>query len=371
MFPYIFVYSIVAFSVVAERIRGVQPKHKHLVMIFLIILLTLFRGLRWETGADWEQFLKVFEVMDFNSIFGFNRTANTILEPGYAFMNWLISYITGSYTALLLTYNAIILLIYYESAWHYSPEKPIYVFVSIILFTYFFPLRQAFACTIFLYAIRYILSRELLKYVIIVSLAASIHITAVFMLPFYYILNRQFPVKLLVCGYFFCLVIAETALLNMAIDAVGAGIAFVAGVDSTLFVRFLSYTLDEGSDTEKSITTFIFSLVRSIFFISIFSWFKITFKNNDNVNIFYNCFFITLYIAVLFKYQLGGINRMVWYFSPAYLIFQGMILGSLPSIKRKIFYIFLLMYSAYTFDSFVNRYYEEMIPYKTVFYGEN
>jgi hypothetical protein len=372
MFPYIAIYSLFFLSIVAERIRGIRANHKRLIMVFLASIIILFRGLRWETGTDWEQFLDVFYTIDFDSIFGFKRTHNTTLEPGYAFLNYVCFYFTGSYTSLLLIYNAIIMYIYYSVSWRYSPKNPIYIFVMLVIFTEVFPLRLSFAAAIFMYSIRYILSKDILKYAFFVILAASIHYSAIITFPFYYILDRNILYKKysaiwLILGYFCCVIISISPLFNMTLDRVATVVSSIIGIENTLTVRIMNYILEEGG-LELTIKSLIFSAIRTFIFISIFYSCRKAVNDHRTYNLFFNCFIVFTCIFTLFKYQVHVLARFATYFDFGMPLLSALIIGVLPSNRRKLFYYYIIALFIYLkYNTFFIDYPDLFIPYKSIF----
>jgi len=363
---YIAIYSILFLILLAERIKGISGQHKKIIMLITALFLVLFRGLRWETGTDWEQFYDFFYNVSLDSFFN-PRYAGTrvIMEPGYTLLNLLFFELTGAYTSLLIFYNAVILWIYYNCSWKYFPQSPINVFICLILFTSPFPLRQGLACAIFLYGIRYILSKDMLKFGITIIIAASMHSSAILLFPCYFFLNKQIPSKLVIVSYTICLFLAESPLLNLIIGQAVTVFAWFMGVDSSLLRKAYVY-LSYNKDVDSGLFTQIFSFLRSIVFIAIFCLFRYRKHISNNYNIFFNCFALSLCIGILFKYQMQEITRMQDYFLLGVALLQGYILGILSINKFIIYYVFIILYGSYTIYKYFNQWYDLVVPYKSV-----
>jgi hypothetical protein len=372
MLPYIAIYSLLFLSVVTERFRSIQANHKQFIMMFLAGIIILFRGLRWETGTDWEQFLDVFYTIDFDSIFGFKRTHNTTLEPGYALLNYICFYFTGSYTSLLFIYNAIIIYIYYSVSWRYSSKNPICIFAMLIIFTEVFPLRHSLAAAIIIYSIRYIFSKDILKYIFFIILATSIHYSAIIMFPFYYILDRnilykKYSIIWLILGYFCCVIISISPLLNTALELVAVIVSSVTGVENTLIIRIMGYILDERG-LELTIKSLIFSTTRTFIFIFIFYLCRKAVNDYKTYNLFFNCFIVFTYIFTLFKYQMHTLVRFTTYFDFGMPLLCALIIKVLPSNKRKLFYCYIIAVFVYLrYNTFFIDQPDLYIPYKSIF----
>ena len=89
---YIFIYGIfLLIGIYDIKKKGLlKEKSRNALLNLMILVLTLFRGLRWNTGTDWEQFLEVFQYVDEDSALVFIRNTGEILEPGYTFLNYLV-----------------------------------------------------------------------------------------------------------------------------------------------------------------------------------------------------------------------------------------------------------------------------------------
>ena len=62
------------------------------IVWFWIIFFTLFRGLRWGVGTDWEQYLDVFSIADWSNIFSLQRYEyrDDVMDFGYMILNVVV-----------------------------------------------------------------------------------------------------------------------------------------------------------------------------------------------------------------------------------------------------------------------------------------
>jgi hypothetical protein len=356
-----------------ERIKGVKTIHKKYAMLFIIVLFTLFRGLRWEVGSDWQQFHDYFYMVEFGNLLELKRGGGGLLEPGYALLNLFVNFICKDYTAFLIVLNLIILVIFYNCAWKYFPENPVNVFVCILLMDIFFPLRFNLASSVVLFSYRYVLTREFVKFAIIIAIAASIHFTSLLVLPVYFLLNRKFSARLLISIFCISVYVSLFSLFLTEIIEVVINIAsFFTGADYTLLIRMANYTTFETYETtEKSFQTLFLMFARSFCLMCLFFLFKEKFKENGYYNLFYNCFFLALFIGIIFKFQMSDVLRMQAFFNYGTAILFGAILGKLPFVKSRIFLCFLFLYilNTQTNNKLIRTFTDEFIPYKTIFGG--
>lgn len=111
---YSLVYIPLIFSVFVER-KNTQK----MVMIFWIIILTLFRGLRWDCGTDWDWYESSFYELDFDNFYKYvtiEREDGNIkmLEAGWALLMVISKYIYAHYSIFLLVSNAVLMFLIYK-----------------------------------------------------------------------------------------------------------------------------------------------------------------------------------------------------------------------------------------------------------------
>jgi len=340
-------------------------------MLFVALIFVLFRGLRWEIGTDWEQFHDLFYKLEW-SFFetGYIRSDGGNLEMGYMLLNLFIrDFIYNDYTAFLIILSSIMLAIYYNCSWKYFPENPVNVFICILLFEMFFPNRHGFACSIVFFSYRYILTKEFIKFAFTIAIATSIHISSVLILPFYFLLNRQFSIILLVMLFFASLYMQLAGGMDYAIQLVATILAPILGIDSSLLIKIANYTVFESYSKESGILSVALMIIRAFVLIWLFYSFKDKFKENGYYNLFYNCFFIALFIGIVFKFQLRDILRMQLFFYYGTAILFGAILGKLFFVKNRIFSCFIFLYAFYSYMPAIELHHELYFPYKTIFGG--
>lgn len=194
---YLVIYILVLLSTLLDFINLKEQNYKKIVMLFLFVILLLFRGLRWNTGTDWDQFLICFENARWNNIFSYSRydELNELMEPGYMLLNVLLNHI-GNYTVFLLLTNAFIL-----GTWMYMSlqltRRPILTFAFILIFNLVFPIRLQLAASIVCWAFYLSFKRRYLLSLIVCVIAYSIHKSALFCIPFVFIINKEIPKTLI------------------------------------------------------------------------------------------------------------------------------------------------------------------------------
>lgn len=198
MYPYIFIILILLFGAITE-VFG-KMKHTKLYFVISAILVALFAGLRYNTGADWGAYEPIFYQMP--------KLGNVInWEVGFYWVSLIFYYVFGNYYVLQFAVSAFLVYSVARFLWKHT-DYPIF---SLLLFFVMFTInnmllmalvRQSIAVAIILFGYKYIINKSLGKYIIIVVLACMFHISAIAALPMYFI-TRKIPNIILIASILF------------------------------------------------------------------------------------------------------------------------------------------------------------------------
>ena len=172
-------------------------------------------------------------------------------EKGYILLNKLILLFTKSPMGLILVTSVIILCGYFFSIRKYSPI----VFLSVFLYLMgpyaqsIYVLRQHMAMSILLFTYPYIINRQLLKYLIVVLLAFSIHQSAFIFLPVYFIYEIKNIKTVFILGCLFIVMVVSR--MEVIIEY------FI----QNMFMDYVSYLQDDTTNWKN------FALLFSVLFI--------------------------------------------------------------------------------------------------------
>lgn len=192
MFPYIFIVIILLFGAIIE-VFG-KTKNTKLYFVVCAILIVLFAGLRYNTGADWGVYIPTFYKMpELGNIENW--------ELGYYWINLVFYYVFGDYYVLQFTASAFLMCSVARFLWRHT-DYPIF---SLLLFFIMFvnngilmaQVRQSIAVAVILFGYEYIINRSLGKFLCIVMLACLFHISAIFAFPLYF-LTKKVPKFILI-----------------------------------------------------------------------------------------------------------------------------------------------------------------------------
>ncbi|WP_201577020.1 EpsG family protein, partial [Psychrobacter okhotskensis] len=186
MLPYFLVLSFVLLWILLER----KALNRTAFWIPLIAL-SLFAGMRsYRVGTDSGTYTRDFR----NNLEIYNFKFEEFIEFGYQFLEYIILRLTHNYfwlffiTALIIVYCYLTIIKKYSVNYWFS----IYFFITLGVYTFFFNgLRQGIAMAIFALALPYLLEKRLIPYLIVCFLASLFHNTALFMIPFYFLVNLR------------------------------------------------------------------------------------------------------------------------------------------------------------------------------------
>lgn len=211
MLIYLVLYVGVILTALLDVFSPLPKDTRRFFFLFWFFCFFVFKAFRWDTGTDWSQYLLCFNESEWSNIFSYNRNVigDTMMEPGYVFLNVFIRSIFPFYTAFLIITNLIIMLFYTR---FYNSIFPRYSLQSLALFlfvTELFPVRQTIAVAIFCFAYYQIKNRSFIKYLLIVLICSTIHYSSFVMIPFYFVLKLKLRLLYYIFGYLIAGVIAE------------------------------------------------------------------------------------------------------------------------------------------------------------------
>ena len=180
-------------------------------------MLSLFAGVRsYDVGTDTINY-----TYQYNENVGFAPYVfDDNVEKGYQIFDATILSFTHNYFWLLFLSAFFIVYSYLRLIKTYSIDylSSVIIFITLGLYTFIFNgLRQAFALAIMTYSIKYLLEKRLLPYLIICLLASTFHISALIMIPFYFLINLKLKTLYKVLSIFIgSLILSSQAISYMA-----------------------------------------------------------------------------------------------------------------------------------------------------------
>lgn len=205
---YILLFLLIALCTYLDIYTKLDNYKKYIYWIICIILI-LFAGTRYTTGHDWYEYtLRFDEVNTFSDMLkGSFNYGDLRMEWGYLFINTIVKSLGGSINEVFLIMAFATIVLIFKSCKYYTK----YYFLAIALYMRYgyiqsnmMFVRQGICLAIFLYSIRFIYSRNLLKYSILIFISVLFHKSSIVLLPIYFIVNKKYSNKTI----FIALVIA-------------------------------------------------------------------------------------------------------------------------------------------------------------------
>ncbi|MGK0254609.1 MAG: hypothetical protein ACI9OE_002114 [Mariniflexile sp.] len=173
--------------------RDGSSELKYLYFFLIVFLFLMFKPLIPDTDAF--RYVELYDAIRFSGV-----TPDYLekSEFGFLILNQLFATMdidSNIFFSLLVAFQ---LLLIVTSAKVVKKELALFVFFLIIL-NYFAwsqqGIRQAVAISIFFYSLKFIVSKNIIKYTIAILLASLFHITVILLWPLYFIYKIKFNVK--------------------------------------------------------------------------------------------------------------------------------------------------------------------------------
>jgi hypothetical protein len=363
MLPYILLYCLAILFIFLDQ-SSISLEKKKIASYSLVFIFTLFRGLRWKTGTDWEQFYDVFVYGQWDNIFSYQRYGEQKLEYGYVFFNVLVKSLGGNYTVFLLASNFVILYCYHRFSFAVS-KTPLLVFVLILFYTPFFPVRLTLATAIVLLGYEHALKGSWVKFAIPVLVASSIHTSALFFLVFYFLFRIKTPTPWAILIFVVTIAASYLNFQNSAITFLLSKLTFLGDM---VTLRLQTYI--EFERLTNNFRNSIMSNTLVMAFLLLYSWFRDKkYPNSPNFNACYNAFIAYFFLSEFFRVAIEQLARTANYFSVFSPVLLAKVVSDISEIKeyKVLVYAALVVYILYKFYNTLNFIYPEVnIPYKSV-----
>jgi hypothetical protein len=338
--------------------------------VYLIITgsgLFFIAAFRYAVGYDYYLYANWFNslrIMNENDMMlwarekGFAFPAKILADAGFEYQVMFII------IAFVITFG-IIWLIYRHSC---APWVSITAFlVSGLYFNSMNFMRQFIAAVLIAFALRYIEEKKFFRFSALVFLASAFHVSALLLLPFYFILKIKLNVP------------------SLTIMLIGSMAVYIFITPLMTFITSYFYTLYDPLSNVEAASGLppIYTIAFALFFILAFLLRKMLIKRNHHAN----TLLVSMYFAVFFSFlgtTHGILSRLALLFIVApililsadmYAVIRDLIFLTFKDSKKNlntcaafISFIFLLIngfYYSYLISESVN--YNGVVPYQTVF----
>ncbi len=183
---------VVAFGWVTShnRQRG-QVELKRADILIPVLLVSLLMGFRYQVGTDWKQYQSIYiNVLHFGM--SWQEIADSTMEPLYWILNVCIASFDLPYQLFFAVIMFLHLILLYKSFDRYVFLLPwgLFFYFTTVFTTSLNIHRQTLSFCIFLYALKFVIDRNFLKYFLWIGVAALIHYSSLILFPVYFLSVR-------------------------------------------------------------------------------------------------------------------------------------------------------------------------------------
>ena len=331
----------------AKKYKDLKTTYKVLcVASFLPFFLV--SALRYNVGTDyWFIYEKFFYYI--------NEGTNKFSEEGFNLIN-KISYWIYADPAVMFAIVSLIIYIFVFLAIYQQSDGicfSILVFViSAIFFNSMNQIRQAISMAIFLYAMKYIWQQKKWKYFIWIAVAFTMHTSAIFYIPIYFIYGWKAKVKDHLKITLICLV---------SFPILKRLIIFV--ISRTKYSWYLGSLFDEKN---FYLIGFLFSCL--ILFISYYYYYVGNREEDKQYNLMQNMMFLGM-LTLLFSSIIPQSDRIYYAFTFIQILLIPKIAQSESRHRRRVVLylgLFFIYMAKLLYDIYINNWYY-VVPYQTLF----
>lgn len=346
MFPYLLVLFLVLFSVLYEK--KVLGRKAIIVPLFLLIALSSLRSNR--VGTDSGAYTAAYVQKYYPYEYGFNKD----IEYGYQLLDAFVLNFSYNYFWLFLLTSILVVPLYMVTIkklsinYYYS----VFIYITFGIYTFFFNgLRQGIAMSICFFCLPYLVEKRWILYFIFVVIASMFHISALVMLPMYYLVNTKFKLEYKVFGCFIISMLASQILIGYLAEG---------------NIRYEHYT-EKAEKTGGYITLLFYTLIGVLLFVlgKKYRNFDIRFNKFEQILL---CGLALVVPVSLLGTDPSGPQRVLYYFAGVVIFLIPYILREIKSAYFNMLFIFLsIVYFLLITMRFSNLYPYQINPFFEIF----
>lgn len=302
----------------------------------VLVVLSIFLGLRGHVITDFVNYYSFYKTLDPSCVS--DEIFSGAFEPGFILYTSLCKKIIDNYFIWIFFSALIDVLLLYVIFKRYSSN----VILSFIVFISFMGillefnlLRNSKAIMFFLLSLKYVETKNFIKYSFLNILGMLFHFSAILYFPLYFILNRRINKKLV------WIVFGLLTLLSFIGYPMSSNLFGFVGLDSILdyekWQNYLEISNNYGFSfgfIERAVSFIIFTLTID----------KLERIGSYN-RVFYNCFIFYYFSFLIFSDNPVLTQRMPMLFIFAYWILYPNVIQVLDLKYRKVFSKYLLLLS--------------------------
>ncbi|MFZ5975655.1 MAG: EpsG family protein [Bacillota bacterium] len=326
--------------------------------ILSLMVLLLLSSLRYGVGTDYATYGQLYTSL--NQIDSLDKFIAQIpvTEPGYILLNFFVKAVFNQYLVIYALCALVTLGFFYKAFEDYH-EKGSVMLAALVFIAAFFSLslnimRQMMAVAIMFFATRYIFQRKYGAAAAWTIVAASFHVTALVVVPFWIIRGDRRWER-----------ITRIVLFAALVALLFGGMLF-----SALFTH-IPFFRSVGSEARLGATPGLgLLLLRAPIFIPVLIYRKKLMEHDER-----NRLWIIFMLFEIAFCHLGYINsvfsRISLYFAASWAVLLPSLVRCMPDRSaqyRMGAYVVLVLVGLWVFNSVINNY-NEVLPYKSLFDG--
>ncbi|WP_252513936.1 EpsG family protein [Acinetobacter lwoffii] len=301
-------------------------------------VLSIFAGIRSnKVGTDSGAYTSTFQSNLHPDYYEFNPD----VEVGYQYFEYLLLNFTHQYYWLFLITSFLICFCYLNIIKRFSHDYifSIFLFITLGLYTFFFNgLRQGVAMAIFALSLPYLLERRFILYFLICIFASFVHTSALFMIPFYFLVNIRIKLIYKIATVFLFSIISSRLIIQYFAES---------------NKRYESYA--EFSDESGGLFVLIFYLILLIFIYMIKKLYNINDITFQKIFEFYALGIALLIPVAMLGTAASGPQRLLSYFTWVLLLILPYVFLKINNkIIKYIFSILMIVFFYLTTSRFSN-----------------
>lgn len=293
----IFMVIACALAYKTER-KNYDPVWLGITYLFVVV----FWGIRYDIGHDYQGYRGIFSDIKYGGW--------SYVEPGFYFLNKLFAWSETGYIGVLAVSTALTYFFLFKTFTRY--RVLFFGLLFSLAFQYQFmaanQVRQAIVIAAFLYALRFVEDHKYWRYVLFMTLMASIHFTALFMIAALVMARIRIP-----SWGWLCLIVGSYGLL-----LVGA----FKTVGGKLMMALPFYQVYQASEFRMSAEETGFSIV--MLFWVIIALYLLLYRKTINRPVLFNIYMIGVVSYIVF-FEFHLLNRMVQYFTFINILFASIL----------------------------------------------
>lgn len=310
MLPYLLILSFTMFWILLEQ-KAINRKSFWLPLVVLVLFFAVRSN---EVGSDTQVYTYNFDNSLDVKYFSFNEN----VELGYQLLEYSLLQLTDNYFWLFFISGLVVVYLYLKVISKYSVNYllSVFLFITLGIYTFFFNgLRQGIAMAIFTFALPYLLERKIILYILVCLFASFFHITALFMIPFYFLVHLRIkPIYKILITFLGSLLLSRIL------------VTYIASTND----RYESYTEVSQSSGGMLILLFYFLILLFIYFTA--NMYKVRDEQFKKLFTFYSVGIVFIIPLALLGTNPSGPQRLLSYFSWTLVLILPVIFNKINNI---------------------------------------